>query len=326
MQTEIESLSSTVNNPVRANRLANRTNLQPVNERLKWIVNNTVRINRGGKESKQGSLMAAKDDHLVLLTDEQYLYFQTHHVKSITIDTTMIDAIDAIDAPVVQPDNRIPKCLDVDRFRDVLEKMIYRSVEINVGGPDAVKGVLTQVFDDHVDLVCNHEIVKVATFHIRNIGYDLSNQAKTSNNNTSAESENQGKEQAQTEDKAVWSEAQAARSEGKTGKSRANKVRKTAAKPVVIPAPLFSAQNRISGKTAVFRIRRKRKKSNIPAKLQKKRRSIEIRKKRTNRVIHMKKRLSKKRLSIKNRRQSKRRNLYRTWLAPWIRKSFAASA
>jgi spore coat protein B len=155
--------------------------MQAVNsDGLKLFVEKVVCINREGPESKKGRLVTVKDDHLVLLTEEQYLYYQTKHIKSITVDS-------------IEPEgttislNKKPVYLDATSFKDILEKMSFRRVQINQGGPECVNGVLSRLFENHVDLVQGHEVIKVATPHIKNISYNLSKQDANSNKDSQAE-------------------------------------------------------------------------------------------------------------------------------------------
>ncbi|MCU6796397.1 hypothetical protein OB236_30165 [Paenibacillus sp. WQ 127069] len=155
--------------------------MQAVNsDGLKLFVEKVVCINREGPESKKGRLVTVKDDHLVLLTEEQYLYYQTKHIKSITIDSIEPEG-------TVIPFNKKSVYLDATSFKDILEKMSFRRVQINQGGPESVNGVLSRLFENHVDLVQGHEIIKVATPHIKNISYNLSKQDANSNKDSQSE-------------------------------------------------------------------------------------------------------------------------------------------
>jgi spore coat protein B len=146
-------------------------------DHLKFLIEKLVRINRGGPESKTGRLMAIKDDHLVLWTEEaDYLYYQRHQVKSVTFNS--MDATD----PIGSPDKHNPPYVDVNNFQDILRNMLYRMVQINQGGHESVRGVLIQLLEDHIDLVHDHEIIKIPTYHIKNISYALEKQATDSKN------------------------------------------------------------------------------------------------------------------------------------------------
>jgi spore coat protein B len=138
---------------------------------LRFLLDKLVRINRGGPESRQGRLVAVKDDHLVLLTEEtEYLYYQTHQVKSVTVNS-----MDSAAATVERV--KAPPYLNADNFRDILSRLQYRWVQINRGGHESVEGVLCRLLPDHIDLVHGHEIIKVPTFHINNISFGAAKQA-----------------------------------------------------------------------------------------------------------------------------------------------------
>ncbi|MCR8630906.1 hypothetical protein [Paenibacillus radicis (ex Xue et al. 2023)] len=161
--------------------------MQPENsDGLKRLVEKVVCINRNGPESKKGLLATVKDDHLVLLTEEQYLYYQTNHVKSITFDSTEPLGAEA-------PFNKKLVYLDAVNFKGILEKMIFRRVQINQGGPESINGILSRLFEDHVDLVQGHEVIKIATPHIKNVSYTLSKQDANSNSNSNSNKDSQTK-------------------------------------------------------------------------------------------------------------------------------------
>lgn len=76
------------------------------------LVGKQIKINRGGPEAKTGRLLALKPDHLVLYCEgEGVIYYQTQHIKSITIhgnpegpestqqNTDTLEPISFIDAP-----------------------------------------------------------------------------------------------------------------------------------------------------------------------------------------------------------------------------------
>jgi small nuclear ribonucleoprotein (snRNP)-like protein len=158
---------------------------------FKWPINKKVRIHCSGKDTHEGRLLAVKDDHLILLTGEQHLYFQLHHVKSAVFDT--LD-----NSPMrYQHHSVASNYIDVRSFKDILQKMIYRRVLINQGGPESVSGILTGLLDNHVDLVRGQEVIKVANFHIQTICYDLNEKAEGSKTERSVDkkSEVEGREE-----------------------------------------------------------------------------------------------------------------------------------
>ena len=71
------------------------------NDMWKSLVGKTIKVDRGGPESRIGKLMAVLDDHLVLLTkDDGVIYYNTHHVKSVTENSK-----DTMDIGIEVPEN-----------------------------------------------------------------------------------------------------------------------------------------------------------------------------------------------------------------------------
>ncbi|MDR7314668.1 hypothetical protein [Brevibacillus nitrificans] len=132
---------------------------------FKWMIGRMVRIHCAGI-SHRGRLLAVKDDYLVLLSNDQHLYFQTHQVKSIAVDSIH-------NLPLYTPTNPFSSYMDADKFSDLLRKMIYRAVRINQNGPESMRGILAKLFHDHVDLVSGYELISVSIPHIKSICHDI---------------------------------------------------------------------------------------------------------------------------------------------------------
>lgn len=147
---------------------------------LKRLVEKTVYINRGGPESRKGWLVAVKDDHLVLLAEERYLYYLTKNIKSVSVDSIE-------PAPAVAPFKEKLVFLDAENFIDVLKKMSARRIQINQGGPECVDGVLGRLFENHLDLIEGHEVIKVALPHIKSVSFNSGKTDENSNKESQAE-------------------------------------------------------------------------------------------------------------------------------------------
>ncbi|MFD2370939.1 hypothetical protein ACFSO0_13485 [Brevibacillus sp. GCM10020057] len=137
---------------------------------LDALLGRSIRVDRGGPESRTGKLIATKDDHFVVYNENDgMLYYRIEHVKSLTLDTRNL--ADAEDPNEVQ--TYIPKHIEADNFNSVLKEMRLHWVQINRGGPEKVEGVLIDATDTHVTVISGNEVVKVLTYHIRNISYGL---------------------------------------------------------------------------------------------------------------------------------------------------------
>ncbi|OLN21758.1 hypothetical protein BTO30_12925 [Domibacillus antri] len=136
-------------------------------EILSSLVGKTVKVNRGGHDSRVGQLLAVEEDYFVLLTKEDgVLYYKGHHVKSLTDNTKKGLEFDLV----------IPEDFEYTQgqtFKDVLHSLKYHWVTINRGGHEKYEGVMDEITDEYITIVYNEEVIRVAMFHIRNISYDM---------------------------------------------------------------------------------------------------------------------------------------------------------
>lgn len=131
------------------------------------LIDKELKVDRGGPESRVGKLLAVQDDHFTLLTaDDGIIYYNTQHIKSLTINTKN----------QTQLGIEIPKNFEyiaADDFKGVLGKLALRWVKVNRGGPETLEGVMDFVDDDYLTIVSNEEIIRISLFHIRNISYGV---------------------------------------------------------------------------------------------------------------------------------------------------------
>jgi spore coat protein B len=136
-------------------------------EILKSLVGKVVKVNRGGHDSRVGKLLGVEEDYFVLLTKEDgVLYFKSHHVKSLTDNTKK-----AFEFSLSVPRGFTYTGGKV--FTEVMNNLKYNWVTINRGGHEKYQGVLHDINDDYVTVIFNEEVIRVSTFHIKNISYDL---------------------------------------------------------------------------------------------------------------------------------------------------------
>ncbi|MEM1504773.1 hypothetical protein RG959_15275 [Domibacillus sp. 8LH] len=136
-------------------------------EILSSLVGKVVKVNRGGHDSRVGQLLAVEEDYFVLLTKEDgVLYYKGHHVKSLTDNTKK-----GLEFDLLVPEDFT--YIGGKLFTDVMNNLKYKWVTINRGGHEKYQGVLDDINDDYVTIVYNEEVIRVSTFHIKNISYDL---------------------------------------------------------------------------------------------------------------------------------------------------------
>jgi spore coat protein B len=136
-------------------------------EMMNLFVGKTIKVDRGGPESRSGKLLAVFDDFFVLLTEtDGVVYYKTNHIRSIT-ESSKDD---------MKFDLSVPKKFDfktAENFVKLLEGIRFQWVRINRGGPESFEGVLSEVNKHFASLIVKEEVVRVSMKHIRNISYGL---------------------------------------------------------------------------------------------------------------------------------------------------------
>jgi len=127
----------------------------------------TIRVDRGGYESRIGLLLEVIEDYFVLLTEKDgIVYYKTNHVMSVTESSK-----DAMKLGLKAPDKSEYKT--AENFVKLLESIKYQWVRINRGNSEALEGVLNDVNKDYCSLIVNDEVVRYSMKHIRNVSYGL---------------------------------------------------------------------------------------------------------------------------------------------------------
>lgn len=149
-------------------------------EMMNLFVGKTIKVDRGGPESRSGKLLAVLDDFFVLLTEtDGVVYYKTNHIRSVT-ESSKDDMKFGL---------KVPEKFDfktADNFVKLLEGIRFQWVRINRGGPESFEGVLSEANKHFASLIVKEEVVRVSMKHIRNISYGL--RVETSNDGGSGNS------------------------------------------------------------------------------------------------------------------------------------------
>ncbi len=153
---------------------------------MESLVGRSVRVDRGGPESRSGKLLSVQQDYFVLYCEnEGIVYYKKDHVKSLSLDSREVS--DVIEAPAEgEAPPPVLQYFEADSFTSVLQSMHLYSVQINRGGPEKIEGVIVDATDDEVTLIVGKEVVKILPFHIRNISYSAKNNSNEQNNSSSS--------------------------------------------------------------------------------------------------------------------------------------------
>lgn len=192
---------NTSNNESVMNMMSSLEGTNNFAEVLTAMKGSMVRIDRGGPEARNGRLLDVKGDYLILYTDKDgVVYYQLEHVKSLSKavndnknknQNQEGNNNQATNSNMMVVESFVqPEYMDAENFTELLTKMRYKWVTINRGGPESMKGVLADSSDGHLVLICEKEVCRISTFHIRNISYVLKQE-----NNQNAENQNQDQDQ-----------------------------------------------------------------------------------------------------------------------------------
>ncbi len=150
---------------------------------MRGLVGREVKINRGGPDSIQGTLMDVRWDYMAVSCKEGMVYVNDAHVKSIT-DTGRSGGARG---PM---GNAIP----ANTFLGVMQALRFRPVQINRGGPEKVEGILADANQSQLILTMkNQEIIRIPLQHVKSVSLVRG----SSNNNNSNNSGNNGKNTSQ---------------------------------------------------------------------------------------------------------------------------------
>ena len=158
---------------------------------LLTLMNKVVRVDRGGPESRIGKLMAAEDDHFVLLTEKDgIVYYKTQHIKSITLNSR-----DGMEFKTEDP--AADSYLLASDFKTVVSSLRHHWVKVNRGGPEMLEGIMDEVTDDYITIFAKEEIVRLSMYHVRNISIGTTSEKANAENkeqDKSKDSKNDGDE------------------------------------------------------------------------------------------------------------------------------------
>ncbi|WP_053220286.1 hypothetical protein [Virgibacillus senegalensis] len=133
------------------------------NNYLESLKGKVIKVDRGGPESRVGKLLDVQSDYIILLTKEDgVLYYKTQHIKSITENVKESIGFDY----EVADDFSYPTA---ENFTDLLGQLKYNWVHINRGGPEKIEGVLNDITNEVLVLVIDSEVIRLSSFHVRNI-------------------------------------------------------------------------------------------------------------------------------------------------------------
>lgn len=139
------------------------------------LLGTEVRLDRGGHESRQGTVVAGGSDYVVIYNEKDGLiYYNTGHIKSITQNTKNVSVYQEVEG------EGLPglKIIEADNFAGLLKNMKNLWCQVNRGGHESVQGVIADSSDEYITLVVNHELVTIFNYHIKSVSYGVKKEQK----------------------------------------------------------------------------------------------------------------------------------------------------
>ncbi|MGF9697361.1 DUF6897 domain-containing protein [Paenibacillus sp. MABNR03] len=173
---------------------------------MRGLLGREIKINRGGPDAVQGTLMDVRWDYMAMNCKEGIVYVNETHVKSIT-DTGRSGG-----NRNAAMENPIPS----NSFLGVMQALRFRRVQINRGGPEKVEGILADANQNQLIMTLkNQEIVRIPMQHVKSVSLVRgSNNNNNSNNNNSNNSNNNGNNTSQGNQAAQGNQSRGNRSQG----------------------------------------------------------------------------------------------------------------
>ncbi|MFS0858135.1 hypothetical protein [Paenibacillus taichungensis] len=147
---------------------------------MRGLLGREIKVNRGGPDSVQGTLLDVRWDYMAMNCKEGIVYINESHVKSIT-DTGRSGG------SRTQMGNPIPS----NTFLGVMQALRFRQVQINRGGPEKVEGILADANQNQLIMTMkNQEIVRIPMQHVKSVS--LVRGSSNNNNNNNSNNTSQG--------------------------------------------------------------------------------------------------------------------------------------
>lgn len=192
-----------------------------------------VRINRGGPESLEGTLLGVQSGYLVLKAPGGLAYVNTSHVKSVT---------DLPGTGGSQGSRGTRQYIMANSFVGVLRALTQKFVQINWGGPEKIEGFISQVGNESLLLVVGPELVQIPLYHIKTVktagiyasggskgsGGNNNNNNKNNNNNNKSNknsSSSGGSKSSSGGNRSANNRNQSSKKSGKTSSTRTGSAR-----------------------------------------------------------------------------------------------------
>ncbi|WP_110112348.1 hypothetical protein [Bacillus sp. CGMCC 1.16541] len=126
---------------------------------LKQLKSNMIQINQGGPEATKAFLIDVTDAYMIVLSLKDGIsYFNIDQVKSVTLVNDKLPKL-----------NSEMDYVRTNGFANLFKALMTKWVSLNVGGPEAVEGIVVQTSPHNIMLIKNKEVLRIQLAHIRSV-------------------------------------------------------------------------------------------------------------------------------------------------------------
>jgi spore coat protein B len=161
------------------------------------LVGHQVKVNRGGPDSVEGTLLAIPGDFLVVAAKDVTVYVNGAHVKSITEGSSTGGKSDGKSGGKsggsTSGRSRSQQFISASSFNSLLSRLRHQFIQINRGGPEKVEGFLAETNSNFLLLIVQRELVRIPIFHIKTFNISGKSQSGGNKNNDKSNNKNNDK-------------------------------------------------------------------------------------------------------------------------------------
>ncbi|WP_419961429.1 hypothetical protein [Psychrobacillus sp. BM2] len=125
--------------------------------------NRGIGLHLNNNQFVDGILLDVKKDHVVLKVNQNVVYFAIHQIQALSKSAKYYHATIETSPYLNRSD-----------LTDVLIALRYHWITVNDFGNHILSGVLNSIFEDHIILINNKELLYIPTLNITNISSDIS--------------------------------------------------------------------------------------------------------------------------------------------------------
>jgi spore coat protein B len=183
------------------------------NELATQFLNQPVRINGSGPESREGTVIDVQGDFIILYTKEDgLLFYNNQHIKSLSVpikeekkeeeDTENEENSENEDDENGESNQEMSEQelmntvlasydqIAAESLSNLLMNLKYSWIKINRKGPESVEGLLIEIHDDHLVLAVDNQIFRIVLYHVKNFSVKINNSQNDTNQKSNTNSSN----------------------------------------------------------------------------------------------------------------------------------------